>query len=250
MVGRVDFRDGDWTGGRVGIIPFAECDRGKEHAMLRYFLYLSATKIDMLYPQIPPAFFDGAEAELKVNLGVISTGVKSRSPDRPTELSARASAIESHLSSEKVIGTIDKPRSWIKGNCPMLWGVVEEYASDIAFFGGKTEETTVALLGARDSIIGQPIVAESKHDPFYYTLKFFNHLVANAASAKPDDHTRSNAFGDDPPYCSYKEAVNIATKALDSPGQIMQNLEFLALVLHHQENLIVGTPLYVALMMK
>jgi Family of unknown function (DUF7019) len=30
---------------------------------------------DMLYPQIPPDFLAAAEAEVKVNLGVISTGL-------------------------------------------------------------------------------------------------------------------------------------------------------------------------------
>jgi len=56
--------------------------------MLKYYVYISATKVGMLYPQIPADFLRGAEAELKINLGVISTSVKSRGPEEAKELSA------------------------------------------------------------------------------------------------------------------------------------------------------------------
>jgi hypothetical protein len=53
--------------------------------MLKYYVYISKPKVDMLYPQIPAGFLAGPEAEVKVSLGIISSGVKSRSPDPPDE---------------------------------------------------------------------------------------------------------------------------------------------------------------------
>ena len=132
----------------------------------------------------------------------------------------------------------------------MRWGVVEEYASDIAFFGGKINDTMVALLGAKDSIVGQPIVSESKHDPFYYTMKFFNQVLVKEGFATSHDYSGSSSIGDEPPYYSYEEAVDIAYQALASSWQKDQDLEFLALVMYQERALVVGTPLYVALVGK
>ena len=54
--------------------------------MLKYYIYISETKVNMLYPQIPAAFLSAAEAEVKVSLGVVSTSLKSRGPEQAKEL--------------------------------------------------------------------------------------------------------------------------------------------------------------------
>ena len=87
--------------------------------MLRYYVYLSATKVDMMYPQIPPVFLKGAEAELKVNLGVISTRLKAHGPEEAKELPLRMSAVESYLRNQKQVGTVDDPKMWIGGIASM-----------------------------------------------------------------------------------------------------------------------------------
>jgi hypothetical protein len=213
--------------------------------MLKYYVYISATKVDMLYPQIPPAFLKGAEAELKISLGVISSGLKTHGPEEAKELPARAAAVESYLRNQREVGTIDDPKSWLGGVALMRWGCVQEYASDIAFFGGQAGGRTVALLGSSDSIVGAPKVAESNHAPFYYTMKFFNQKLLNRGFKAPGkwDKPREDSEGE-PAYYSYAESVDIAFQSLAGTEA---NLEFLAFVLYKEENLIVATPLYVAL---
>src|SRR4051794_14745891 len=100
---------------------------------LRYYVYISATKVEMLYSQVPPAFLKGAEAELKVNLGIISTSLKGRGPEEARELPARVAAVSSYLRDQNEVGTVEDPKAWIEGVVPMRWGCVREYASDIAF---------------------------------------------------------------------------------------------------------------------
>src|SRR5260370_24026021 len=102
----------------------------------------------MLYSQIPPAFLKGAEAELKINLGVISTNLKGRGPEEAKELPARAAAVASYIRDQNEVGTVETPKQWIEGATSMRWGCVREYASDIAFFGGTIGTRTVALLGS------------------------------------------------------------------------------------------------------
>lgn len=83
-------------------------------AGFKYYVYISATKVDMLYSQIPPAFLKGAESEIKVNLGVISTSLKGRGPDEAKELPARLAAVSSYIRNEDEIGTVLHPKQWIE----------------------------------------------------------------------------------------------------------------------------------------
>lgn len=214
---------------------------------MKYYIYISVTKVNMLYPQIPPAFLKGAEAEMKINLGVISTTIKGRGPDAMAELPAQVAAVASYLKGEHAVGSIDNPRKWIAGSLPMRWGCISEYASDIAFFGGATGGKTIALVGASDSVIGTSQSAGANHGPLYYKMKFLNSLFEEFGfKASRYNNVPLDALEDDPELKQpgYADLVGLA---LNTFPDTEENLEFLALVLKNEPNLIVATPLYVAL---
>lgn len=204
------------------------------NTVLKYYLYLSQTKVDMLFPQVPADFLKGAEAEIKVNLGLASAALKSRSPEDAKELAGRAAAVCSYIRRHDEVGDVSLPKRWIAGTAMLQWGIVTEYASDIVFFGGKVAEKNLALLGSRESLIGEAKTAEANHAPFYYTLKFFNQIVARNDMGKNVQ----------PPYLSYQKDIEIALQALP---KTMTNVEFLAKVLHDEPTCLVATPLYVAI---
>jgi hypothetical protein len=211
---------------------------------VKYYVYLSATKVNMLYPQIPPAFLRGAEAELKINLGVISTSVKGRGPETATELPVQVAAVQSYLRNENAVGSIDNPKQWIEGRMPMRWGRVSEYASDIAFFGGTSGSKAVALIGSTDSLIGAPQSAEANHGPLYYKMKFLNGLLASYGFNSGDSALTASQMERGVERLDYADLVDLALNALPSSEE---NLEFFALVLKNDPSLIVATPLYVAI---
>jgi hypothetical protein len=109
---------------------------------------------------------------------------------------------------------------------------VSEYASSIAFFGGIVGETKLGLVGSNTSLVGAVEHANSNHAPYYYTLKFLNRAVV------------ADGIEGSPPYYSFSEAIDIALKSL--PPQT-HSVEFFAKVLYTEPNLVVGTPLYVAI---
>lgn len=198
----------------------------------------------MLYPQIPSAFLKGAEAELKINLGVISTTVKGRGPDAATELPAQVAAVQSYLRDENAVGSIDNPKEWIEGSMPMRWGCVSEYASDIAFFGGATGSKTVALIGSSESMIGTSQSASANHAPLYYKLKFLNTLLESYGFKASNLPLTASEKETAPVQPDYADLVGLALNALP---HFEESLEFFALVLKNEPNLIVATPLYVAM---
>jgi hypothetical protein len=203
-------------------------------AMLKYYIYISKTKVDMLYPQIPPDFLAAAEAEVKVHLGVISTGLKSRSPEPPKELAGRTGVLADYIRNHEDVGTPDAPQTWFQAVAQLRWGVVREYASDIALFGGRVGARTVALLGSSESILGAAETSEAQHAPFYYTLRFFNGVLEGHAELARER----------PPNFSWRDAVDIGLRTLPKTEH---QIEFLARVIHAEGDLLVGTPLYVAL---
>jgi hypothetical protein len=200
---------------------------------MKYYLYISAPKVEMLFPQIPPKFLQGASAELTVNLGLVSTTVKGTQPESFESLSPQVAAVSKYLHAHAEVGTVESPGQYISGSLPMKYGVVAEYASDIAFFGAKVGRARCVLVGSSDSLLGSPQRAGANHAPYYYTLKFLNYLVEG-----------NETTPEQPPYYSYKRAYEIAMKALIGNPQ---RLEFLAKTLHTEKNLVVATPIYVAL---
>ena len=62
---------------------------------LRYSLYVSPTKVDMLYSQLGSTFFDKMKAGLKLKLGVAEAHIEG---ETGKALYDKAEAIRTHLS--------------------------------------------------------------------------------------------------------------------------------------------------------
>ena len=206
--------------------------RGKHH-LPKYYLYISSTKVENLLPQIPPKFVKSFEAEIKVNTGIFSATVRGKPASEQPELSAQVGLLSAYLESKEQIGSITLPDRYIKDVAPLQYGVVAEYASDIAFFGGYSNGVKVGLIGASSSLVGGVSSSDANHAPYYYTLKFLNGL------ARSDGDVSS-----DPPYYSYSQAIDIALKSLPP---VTSRVEFLARTLYAKSDVIVATPIYVAL---
>lgn len=192
----------------------------------KYFIYVSHTKVAMLYSQIPATF-----------LKRLSNWLTARLSDRlPTvekhPCSQQIQAVCEYLRTNENVGTITSPGKYIAGCFPLRYGIVSEYASDIAFFGGTIgDKVRLGLIGSSASLVGATERVNANHAPYYYTLKFFNQLSASEGMEEQEPH-------------NYSSAIDIALKTL--PPQTY-NLEFFAKVLHRENSLLVGTPIYVAL---
>lgn len=200
---------------------------------LKYFLYLSKTKVRMLFPQIPPNFLDGASADIKVNLGLFSSTLKSGTQSSVGGLPGQLSSVCQYLIYSDQVGTETSDKPYIGGVLPLRYGAVTEYASDIAFFGGEVDGMKVGLIGATASLVGKVKVSSAENAPFYYTLKFLNEI--SEAGEETDER---------PAYHDFASAFDTAMKSV--PGK-KHSLEFVAKVLHREDNLVIATPLYVAL---
>lgn len=116
---------------------------------MRYYVYLSETKIDMLFGQIPRAAREDLSAELKINLGVVSSSVKGGERSTPER---RVVAIEEYLRSKRMVGTVDEPSEFFEGSLSMRWGPIDRGPAVV--FTGSTDRTVLALGGSLRHVVG------------------------------------------------------------------------------------------------
>jgi hypothetical protein len=234
---------------------------------VRYYLYVSDAKLEMLYAQMPARLRDKIATELKVDLKVIGATVSTK--DRPETRYSKLDLVREYLTTHTQIGSVSNPESYFAGTVSMQWGLITGPASGrIVYFGGEEGNVVLGLAGSRHHVVGfqgEGIVdappsygAGSSMMP-YILEQLENNLAATlegetfadtspvveleGADAFPDSDTRD---------AQALKTVLYATRNLLGPRQ---SLEFLAKRLLTgrlampvgERDVLLGTPLYVAL---
>ncbi|MDH3910068.1 MAG: SAVMC3_10250 family protein [Rhodospirillales bacterium] len=206
---------------------------------MRFDIYKSAQKISMLFDQVPKQKLDQLAVELKIDLKVFSATASTREPDAKG-LDEKLSVVLAALEREGQIGTADQPRSYFRGELPMIWGDLnlpsnaEDESSwiprSIIFCGKTTNGTAIALVGSHRYLIGSD--ASQTATAFYIKPSTaFRIAAALESDIDPSDNI-------------YLEGL-IEPQWHESPVQ--QNLEFVAKTFLNLDGKIIGSPLYVAL---
>ena len=193
----------------------------------KYYLYISDSKLNMLYAQRGP----GTDAHLD-SIGKLC-------------------AVLADLARAGRIGTVDEPKEYFAGAMPMRWGpcafpaVPQLTPSPLVYFGGNTEKTIVGLGGSATHVMGE--VGSGKTGLHSCLPYFIMQLRQELGESLPADIP--SEFGD-PSLI----AVFMATTYGKGPSQ---ELEFVAKRLAYgplpskfgptKKNILVGTPLYVAM---
>lgn len=125
---------------------------------MKYYIYISDTKVDMLYPQIPKSILKQIASSLSIDLKLlgaeVTIGGKSSQSDetRYSKVQIVSEYIEKHLD----VGSIDAPSTYFKGILPMQYGTFEREGvyEKTVYFGGITSHTTLGLGGSARHVIG------------------------------------------------------------------------------------------------
>jgi hypothetical protein len=127
---------------------------------VRWYLYRSSTKLDMLYNQ-----FVATSGPFSGSVSLEVPGIKASfgtSKDEPPSEEERLALIENELRKRDLVGTIQEPREYFAGEIPMRWGLFDDQGcrplddAPLVFFGGvnKVEEIIVGLGGSSRHVIG------------------------------------------------------------------------------------------------
>lgn len=128
--------------------------------LMKHYIYISDTKVDMLYEQINESLLNKFAGELSIDLkpgGVGIGGTIKPNPVKETRISKLRLVVKS-LEEKKSVGWIDAPRNYFKGSLNMQWGLVygrggSETPSAVQF-SGRTERTAFGMIGSLHHMIG------------------------------------------------------------------------------------------------
>lgn len=118
---------------------------------MRYYIYLSAVKVDMLYAQIPPKLLRRLAVEAKVDLRVLSVAVQSVRAD--TTAYDRLDLVEAYLDREFDVSWMSEPTAWFRGDLGLRIAGYGESNSP-TLMTGRDGDVVVALIGSAHHLIG------------------------------------------------------------------------------------------------
>jgi len=132
----------------------------RKFAELRYYLYVSRTKIDMLYDQLY-----GPSPDRRLRLGVRthvgSASLETESRER-VDGEEKLRLVEDELRHRELIGDLDDPKDFIEATMPMRWGLYNDCGkrpdgeAALVYFGGfdKARPLMVGLGGSTRHVVG------------------------------------------------------------------------------------------------
>jgi hypothetical protein len=206
---------------------------------MRYYIYISTLKINMLFDQIPLSIKHKVAAELKIDLKLLSATLKN-SPTTETTIS-KLELITKSLEAEGEMGDVWNPKEYFCGVMNMGWGPPlfmhhcdEETEDQMVFFGGSPDnKLMVGLIGSQAHMLG-----EAGINPVHasYARPSFFRKIAEEIRQIPLKEIEENLYGT-------RSATRQA--AFHWKGET-ELVEFAAKAFITEENLLVGSPLYVS----
>lgn len=206
---------------------------------MKYYLYRSAPKIDMLWEQIDAKAVEKYSAELKINFGLVSGGVKSQPSDK--NLHARLDIVLRHLENENMLGELGSPSTFVQSTLAMTWNEIDfnrgQSDQRIVLFSGvdSASGVLVGLVGSAAHVTGMDNLEPATLG--YAQPSFWNRVVDQLAT--PDEYELKENLYDLDNMIDYQ-----ARRRKDGPPK--QQLEFAAKTYLTTDGFIVGSPLYVA----
>jgi len=227
---------------------------------MKYYVYLSDSKLEMLHDQLAHSTDEVREASLGFDVKVLKGELKTGRKPSATKYTRLESVLEALQSSDEV-GNVWSRKPYIYGQLPMVWASFgfHRFAEDdkkapITFWGYMDDHIAVGLAGSDYHVLGQ-----TRPDGYAHshsgTHAITSWLIKHVADT-PDSTTEETPplfrrpFRDDDSNCIYLAVSQIKGTS--------HRFEFVAKVLNRSRtfdpyespdrtvNVLLATPIYVA----
>lgn len=122
----------------------------QESQPMRYYLYISETKVDMLFPQVPGAVQQGIAKKVGFDLKLFTASVETQNQTFESRI-ARLQAVEEHLRLAGKIGSPGDQTPWIAGTVMAHFVPIVDNA---VLFLSQLNEGYLVLGGSTEHMIG------------------------------------------------------------------------------------------------
>ena len=177
--------------------------RSRVNDPLRYFIYVSDAKLEMLFDQIPPKLRQRLSAEAKVDLKLASLTIKEAGQPAPTRM-AKLKVVDRYIDRNQRVGTVEEPgKQFFRGKMPLRWGWLRDGYSDdppwhglhVAFFRGEHDGHIIILVGSRRHVLGeQPSAANTHVEPGSTSYSAVPNIISVISQHVTDMHVASGYY--------------------------------------------------------
>src|SRR6266702_901597 len=210
---------------------------------MKYYIYISDTKVDMLYPQIPQPLLKRIASNLSIDLKLfgaeVNIGAKSGSSEE-TRIS-KVRIVSEYIEKHKDVGSIDAPSTYCKGTLPMRWGPI---GGQTIYFSGSSTRTSIGLGGSLKHVIG----AHAESPERRLSSSDMGSILETLEEALEhyESHKEINTS-----LSEYERVFDAILTVRAYTTGLKQQVEFLAKTLLQGQSsykyVVLGTPIYVAI---
>jgi hypothetical protein len=124
-----------------------------EH-VLRFYVYVSDAKVDMLIAQMPQRLIKRIAAELTIDLKLLRLTLKT--VEAPETRFNRVAIVSAYLARRGHVGPVESRKRYLEAEAvPMRWGLVGRNEEEsIAFFAGEQADSRIFLTGSPHHVVG------------------------------------------------------------------------------------------------
>lgn len=216
-----------------------------EKPKLKYYMYVSESKVEMLYAQIPKPIQSKLETEVKLNLQILNISFSDKQFE--DSFYTKLNTVVEYISNNMNVGSIHSPGEYFRGTLHLRWAHIHP---EIVFWGGKLNETVVGLGGSMRHVLGQNkqnIAFPSHSHSAYLADLLMKELQIQTVEPKVNRKLPEEVF-------EYRilNSVNEWSESLPTRYDDIQKFEFLAKKIRYSKLLdsipvLLGTPIYVAI---
>ncbi len=214
---------------------------------MKFYIYISKTKIDMLFPQTNSHNAAKVSRELNINAKLVN--FKQKKEYDPEGLFAKTHAVSQYIRSHEKVGTISKPASYICDELDMYIVPLEagSLSSGIVTVLGSRGDTIVILGASKQNFIGH---SYDTCDPLsiHFIMIFSDYLGKSEwTDSMTKRATKNTVYG----MTFFSHCVDFLC-CHKREHACSQNLEFLAKTLttgiddHSRKQIVIATPVYIA----
>jgi hypothetical protein len=122
---------------------------------VKYYIYISDAKVDMLFPQVPHDIKKKVATEWKMDLKLLSASRRVETEGEDNRI-ARLETVVDFIREYGNVGSVDEPDEYVEDALIMRWGDYGFQVKDnpVVYFGGETTKTVVGLGGSMKHLIG------------------------------------------------------------------------------------------------
>lgn len=136
---------------------------------MRYYIYISDSKLEMLYEQIPQRKRETIATELNINLGIVQANFSSERVENARH--QKILMLEKFLG--KRIGTLNDTRPYVADIVTAAWGGFSVDYPGAVYFGGTSNGLHFGLMGSMSNCIGGPNAEPTGYSLSSYVIEMF-----------------------------------------------------------------------------